>query len=179
MTETARAYASALYGLAQDESAEGEILSQLKTAAELFGENPDYVTLLSAPSIPKAERCALLDESFGARVHPYLLSTMKLLTEQCAVRELPRIAEAYRALYNDAHGIAEATVYTAQMLTEAELAALREKLEARTGKTVLLRTRLTPDALGGLCVEIDGCRYDGTLKNRLTRVSRLLRDTVL
>ena len=88
MTETARAYASALYGLAREEGAEEELLSQLRTASRLLEENPDYETLLSTPSILKEDRCALLDETAFAE-------------EDRIVRDTPRLLQGMR---HEQHG---------------------------------------------------------------------------
>ena len=82
MTETARTYGESLYELARDESLDTRIFGELRMAAGILKENPEYEALLSLPSVPKKERCAALDESFGGRVHPYLLNFMKILVEK-------------------------------------------------------------------------------------------------
>ncbi len=96
MTQTARTYGAALYELARDEGLSGDIFAQLQMTAGLLRENPDYMRLLSLPSVPKAERCAALDKSFGGRVHEYLLSFMKLLVERGSVGELYGCEETFR-----------------------------------------------------------------------------------
>ena len=94
MTETARMYGGSLYDLAAEEGLEARILGELDEAVALFKANPDYLHLLSIPSIPKKERCALLDEAFRGQVHLYVLNFMKLLCEKGALRELPGLALA-------------------------------------------------------------------------------------
>ena len=56
MTETARMYGGSLYDLAAEEGLEARILGELDEAVALFKANPDYLHLLSTPSIPKRER---------------------------------------------------------------------------------------------------------------------------
>ena len=65
MTETARMYGGSLYDLAAEEGLEARILGELDEAVALFKANPDYLHLLSTPSIPKKERCGLLDEALA------------------------------------------------------------------------------------------------------------------
>ena len=48
-----------------------------------------------------------------------------------------------------------------------------------TGKTILLRNRINPACLGGVRLDYDGQRLDGTVKNRLDRLGELLNNTVL
>ena len=109
MTETARMYGGSLYDLAAEEGLDERILGELEGVTALLNGDAEYLHLLSIPSIPKKERCALLDEAFRGQVHLYVLNFMKLLCEKGALRELPGCVRAYRLRYNEAHGILEAT----------------------------------------------------------------------
>lgn len=129
MTETARMYGGSLYDLAAEEGLEARILGELDEAVALFKANPDYLHLLSTPSIPKKERCGLLDEALRDQVHLYVLNFLKILCEKGTLRELSGCARAYRVRYNQAHGILEATATTAVAMTEQQAKSLHEKLE--------------------------------------------------
>ena len=63
-SKTSITYGGALYDLAKDEGLSAQILADLGAFAAVFRENPDYRRLLTEPSIPKAEREALLDEAW-------------------------------------------------------------------------------------------------------------------
>ena len=121
MTETARMYGGSLYDLAAEEGLDERILGELDGVTALLNGDAEYLHLLSIPSIPKKERCALLDEAFRGQVHLYVLNFMKLLCEKGALRELPGCARAYRLRYNEAHGILEATAVSAVPLTRFSL----------------------------------------------------------
>ena len=139
MTETARMYGGSLYDLAAEEGLEARILGELDEAVALFKANPDYLHLLSTPSIPKKERCGLLDEALRDQVHLYVLNFLKILCEKGTLRELSGCARAYRVRYNQAHGILEATATTAVAMTEQQAKSLHEKLEKLTGKQRSIR----------------------------------------
>ena len=172
MTEIARMYGGSLYDLAAEEGLETRILDELDEAAKLIRDDPEYLRLLSTPSIPKKERCALLDEAFRGQVHLYVLNFMKLLCEKGALRELPGCARAYRIRYNAAHGILEATAITAIAMTAAQTEQLRQKLETITGKKIDLATKIDPSVLGGIRLDIEGTELDGTVQNRLATLRR-------
>ena len=53
MTQIARLYGGSMYDLAAEEKITDTVMEQMQTIRQLFGENPDYVRLLSEPSIPK------------------------------------------------------------------------------------------------------------------------------
>ena len=167
MTETARMYGGSLYDLAAEEGLEDRILEDLDGAAAIFKDDPEYLHLLSIPSIPKKERCALLDEALRGQVHLYVLNFLKILCEHGTLRELPGCARAYRIRYNAAHGILEATAVSAVPLTAEQTARLHEKLEKVTGKHIDLKTKVEPAVLGGIRLDIEGTELDGTVRNRL------------
>ena len=166
MTETAKRYGGSLYELAKEEQLTDELLSELETAVTCFGENADYIRLLTEENLPKKERCDLLDAAFEG-AHPYLINFMKLLCEEGLLPELFGCVQAYRAQYNADHGIIEATVVSAVPLQDASREKLLAKLAALTGKTVTLKEKVDPSVLGGLRLDMDGKRLDGTVQRRL------------
>ena len=89
MTETAKMYGGSLYDLAAEEGLETRILGELDEVQQLLKQNPDYLRLLSTPSIPKKERCGLLDEALRGQVHLYVLNFLKILCEKGTLRSCP------------------------------------------------------------------------------------------
>lgn len=178
MTAAGKMYGGALYELAAEDGLDEAILGQLAEVLALLRENPAYMKLLALPSVPKTERCAALDEAFGGRVQPYLLNFLKILCEKGEIRALPDCHKEYRARYNEARGILEVAAVTAVPLTEGQASALRQKLAAVTGKTILLANRVDPACLGGVRLDLGGTQLDGTVQNRLDELRRRLAATV-
>ncbi len=179
MSEAATVYAQALYGLAKEEGREETILQQLCTLCEAAAQQPQYLQLLSAPNISKQERCSLLDSGFRDKVDPYLLNFLKILIEKGYIRQLQGCCEAYQAAYYDDLGILQVQAVTAVPLTQDQIDRLTEKLRSVTGKTIALHHRTDPAVLGGVRLDYDGKRVDGTVQNRLETLHRLLKNTVL
>lgn len=170
MTETARLYGGSLFQLAAEEGQDTQILAELDTVAALFKGSPEYLRLLSTPSLPKKERTGLLDEALRGQVHPYLLNFTKLLCDEGLLGELGGCARAYRVAYNKAHGILEATAVAAVALTAQQTQKLHDRLEQITGKQVDLQVKVDPAVLGGIRLDMDGTRLDGTLRRRLDAI---------
>ena len=171
MTETAKMYGGSLYDLAAEEGLETRILGELDEVQQLLKQNPDYLRRASS-SIPKKERCGLLDEALRGQVHLYVLNFLKILCEKGTLRELSGCARAYRIRYNQAHGILEATAISAVPLTEQQRTALHAQLESLTGKTIDLKTKVDAKVLGGIRLDIEGTELDGTVQNRLASLRR-------
>ena len=87
--------------------------------------------------------------------------------------------KAYVAQYNQDNGILPVLAVTAVALTAEQQMRLQEKLQQVTGKTVQLQNRVDPGCLGGVRLDFDGKRVDGTVQNRLETLRRQLNNTVL
>ena len=172
-------YGQSLYDLASSENLADDILCQMQTVRQLFTENPDYVRLLTEPSIPKKQRLALLDEAFGSDMQPYLLNFLKILVENGMVRDFGGCCRRYTALYNADRGIAQAEVTSAVPLSGQQLERLRAKMEEISGKKIQLQPKVDPSVLGGLRVSLEGKLLDGTVKGRLDDLRRKVSETVM
>lgn len=179
MTEIGNAYAQGLYALACEEGVAEEIMQQLQALDESFVKEPDFLRLLSAENLSKEERCSILDSAFRNKIHPYVLNFLKILTEKGYAREFHHCNEAYQDKFNEDNGIIPVCAVSTVPLTDVQRDRLTQKLEAMTGKKISLTNRIDPQCIGGICLNYDGKRIDGTVKNRLEEIRRLLMDTVL
>ena len=179
MTEIGNIYGGALYELAAGERLSEEILKQLQILSGSFTDEPEFLKLLSAHSLPKAERCKIIDDSFAEKVHPYVRNFLKLLTEKGYVRHFADCCSAYRARYHADNNILPVTAVTAVALNDAQVARLVSKLEEKTEKTVDITNRIDPDVLGGVRLDFDNKCVDDTLAHRLESVRHLLNNTIL
>jgi len=170
VTELAREYGDGLYALTEEENISEEVLGQLLSLKALFREQPDFIRLLGNMSLSKEERVKIIDSVLRGQVHPYLLNFLKILCERGALTEYEGCLAAFKTLYNQAHGIVEATVTTAVALDDEQRARMAEKLSAMTGKTVVLNEKVDASLVGGVLLEMNGQRYDNTLKTRLKSI---------
>lgn len=179
MTDTANVYGQALFALAKDEGLDAELLGQLKVLKDAFRQNNDFVRLLASPALSKDERLNILQESFGGRVHGYVLNFMKILTEKGYIRHFADCCDAYREEYNHYHGIMTVQAVTAFPLEPAQADRLSKKLSDVTGKTIELINVIDPACIGGMRLDYDGKRVDDTVRNRLDSLHSLLKNTIL
>ena len=179
MTQIGSVYGEALFSLARDEKLDTEIMQQLQVLEQSISSEPDFVRLMGAPNIGKEERCSILDQSFRGKVHAYVLNFMKILTEKGYFRHFSACVQGYRACYNAYHHILTVTAVTAVALSEAQTRKLTARLQALTGKKVQLINQVDPACMGGVRLDYDGKRVDGTVSNRLEKLGSLLKNTVL
>ena len=174
MTELAREYGEGLYALCAEENLTGDMLSQLQALKALFREQPDFIRLLSNMSLGKQERVDILDRALRGQVHPYMLNFLKILCERGALHEFEGCESAFRESYNRDHAVVEATVTTSEPLSGEQRERLLQKLRGMTGKTVSLSEKTDPAVIGGVLLEMNGQRYDNTVRHRLEEIRRAM-----
>ena len=179
MTGVGSVYGQALYDLAKDASASRQILDEMQALNSAFCAEPDFIRLLGSPTLSKAERCQILDDSFRGKIHIYLLNFLKLLTERGYARCFADCCKTFTENYYTDNNMLEVTAVSAVPLSEAQRSALTEKLTAITGKTILLQSKVDAACLGGMRLDYDGQRLDDTVSHRLDSIRDLLKNTVL
>ncbi len=174
MTELSREYGEGLYLLCVEENLAPQALEELTVLRSLFQENPDFCRLVSNHALSKQERVTILDQALRSQVHPYVLNFLKILCERGIFGEFSSCVEAYRTFYNRDNRVVEAVATTSVPLSGEQRSQLLEKLRAMTGKQIQLTEKVDPAVMGGVLLEMEGKRYDNTLKHRLGQMRQVL-----
>jgi F-type H+-transporting ATPase subunit delta len=169
-------YASALFELASEAGTVSAVESDLETLAEALHESAELRALIKNPEVSR--------EALG-RVLAGLGDTLKLaeltrnflgvLAQNRRAGELPAVIRAFQAIAAAQRGEVTAEVASAHALTHEQLSALEQKLRARQGRTVKLKTRVDPDLLGGLVVTIGSQRIDSSIRSRLNSLAQAMK----
>ena len=179
MTSEGNLYGQSLYTLAVEENLTDALMGEMTAVRNLLEQYPEYVTLLSEPSIPKKTRLQLLDDAFRGQIQPYLLNFLKILLENGSLRSYAECCRVFREAYNRDHGIAEAIVTSAVPLKGEQIQLLQSKLEKMSGKKVILVQKTDKRVLAGLRVEMEGKLLDGTVMGRLADLRKKIDDVVM
>jgi F-type H+-transporting ATPase subunit delta len=172
-TTAGRRYAEAAFELAERDDAFDGWAEGLALAAS-FAVDDGVVHVVDNPSIPHADRQAVVGRLLEGRVLPGVLNLARLLAQRGRFEMLPAIAAEYTRLLNRRRGIVEAVVTSAQPLTAEETKALRARVEAMTGSGVDLRTEVDEALIGGLTVRVGDQLFDASLRGRLERLRHQL-----
>ena len=68
MTQTSKAYAIALFSLAVESGMQEETIQALDAIDALVKANPEYVSFLASPAIPRSERIQALEKAFAGKM---------------------------------------------------------------------------------------------------------------
>ena len=75
-------YALSLYEVAQDEKQEKLYLDQLTEVCAAFDSEPDFLKMLTTPSIAAEDKRNVLKAVFEGRIEPFLLNFLMLVTDK-------------------------------------------------------------------------------------------------
>lgn len=174
MMEMSKEYGTALYMVAKENKSERELLEALSQIVNIFEQNPEYIDLLSTPSISKEERVGIIEEAFGKQMPEHVVSFLKLLCERGRIRQLYECVEEYNRLFDEDMKMSVARVVSCVELTKIERDRLKKRLEKITGRKITLDCEVDKSVLGGLVVYVDGKVIDGTLRHRLDEMKDVM-----
>ena len=174
MTEIAKEYGCALFMLACEENEKQNYAKALEIVKNTFLEYPEYMELLSSPSIPVRERLLVIENAFTGVIPEQVLSYLLLLCEKGRMPFFMESVEEYQQLLDASERVINAKVTSAVEMTEEEKQKLISKLELMEKGKVRAEYFVDAALLGGLIVEVDGKVMDGSLRHRLRDVKEVM-----
>jgi ATP synthase F1 delta subunit len=171
MEEIARVYATALFGAAKDRGKLDTIRDQLAQFAEALEGSKDLRLFLFSPYFSSAEKIEGLEKAV-ADAEPEFLNFLELLLEKGRMPVIFRIRRSYDALWNKENKRLGVTVTSAVELDPEVTKRIGTEIEEQTGNTVELSSRVDPDILGGLVVQVGNMVLDTSIRNRLEKLRK-------
>ena len=113
-------YAQSLYEVAKDEKQEKEYLEELTAVCGAFRENPDFLKLLTTPSIAFEDKQNVLKTVFEGKIRPFVLNFLMLTTEKGRIGLIHEMREAYKEQYYFENNIAEVCAVTAVPMSDEQ-----------------------------------------------------------
>ena len=171
----ARRYSTALFRMAVNRNEVDEVADSLKTVTDVVTQSPELMTVLHHPRISRERKKELLKQVFENRVRADVEHFLILLVEKDRAEIIPNVARQFGILLDEYRRETDAEAVTAVPLTDAQEAALRQRLQAATGYTVRLKTRVDESILGGLIVRVGDRLIDGSSATQLQMMREQLR----
>ena len=171
MEEIAEVYARALFEVAKEHDVLDRVHDELGQFADALAESHDLQVFLFSPyftSEEKKEGVAKIVTDADER----LVNFLQLLAERHRMPVLPRIRRDLDARWAEENKLLPVTVTSAVELDEKLVADIGKRIEEQTDRTVELSSRVDPEVLGGLKVQVGNMVLDATVRNRLERLRK-------
>ena len=169
-------YASALFDLASEAGNVTAVESDLEKLAAALAESDELRALIRNPEVSRAALGRVL-AGFAKqfKLDKLTANFLGVLAENRRAGELPAVIRSFQAIAAAQRGEVTAEVATAHPLTADQLGALEQKLRAREGRTVKVRTSVDPELLGGIVVTIGSQRLDNSIRTRLNSLAQAMK----
>ncbi|MDP5102474.1 MAG: F0F1 ATP synthase subunit delta [Erythrobacter sp.] len=168
-------YASALFDLASESGKVTAVESDLETLSAALTESRDLAELTTNPELARdVQGKAMAAVAKKLKLSVLTSNFIGVLAANRRLGKLPGIITAFKAIAAGQRGEVTATVTSAHPLSADQIAALKTKLTAREGRTVMLSATVDPDLLGGLVVTIGSQRIDASIRTRLNSLAKAM-----
>ena len=178
VTGMAGRYASALFGLAQEQGATVQVAADLARFNAMIEESADLARLVRSPVFTAEEQVkalgAVLDKAgiggLTAKFLKLVASKRRLFAAQAMIADFGKLHDAAR-------GVSRADVTVAEPLSPANLEALRKALTDVAGSSsVEMNVKVDPAIIGGLIVKLGSRMVDGSLRTKLNSIRTRMKE---
>ena len=140
-------------------------------AQTTFQNCPQLTDALSNPTIPEAEKFAVIDRIFPASLRTFL----KVVCQNGQIDSILEIFSEYQALERRQRHCAHAVLEYVTPLTDAQLTAMKKMICAKTGEPeVQLELHQNPELLGGFILHIGDDEYDRSVRSAVRNMRKSL-----
>jgi F-type H+-transporting ATPase subunit delta len=164
-------YAAALADAALAQKSAERVKDDLNAFAGAVSSSSDLHEVLLSPAIStEAKQRAVARLAEAMNMDTAVRNFVYLLIDHRRAEMLADIQQAFETELNARLGIADAEVTSARKLSDPERQELTAVLEKRTGKKIQASFREDASLLGGAVVRVGSTIYDGSVRERLTRL---------
>jgi ATP synthase F1 delta subunit len=171
MEELAQVYAHALFEVADENGVIDDVREQLGQFADELDENRDLQVFLFSPYFSSQEKKDGIRKIIEGADDRFL-NFLELLAERHRMPAIFRIRRAYDVLWRKENRLLPVTVTSAVELDEGLVEGLGKRIEEQTGKKVELTSKVNPDVLGGLVLQVGNMVLDASIRNRLEQLRK-------
>ncbi|NDP48073.1 MAG: F0F1 ATP synthase subunit delta [Sulfuriferula multivorans] len=170
LSTLARPYADAVFRMAQGENDLAGWSSRVASLAMIVSD-AQVARLIADPAVSSDRVAGLVIDVAGTSLGERGANFVKVLAENGRLTVLPEIGVQFESLKANAESTVEATITSAQELTQAQLDELVAGLKARFNRAVTVQVAVDAELIGGAVIAIGDQVIDGSVKGRLQRMS--------
>lgn len=163
----AQRYAKALLSLSVETDQHDKIASDMRLVYNTIQDSKELRLVLKSPVLKNAQKRDCLGAIFE-EVHQDIKRLIDVLFENKRIALLPKVAQVFINLVEQANGITSATLTTALPIDKAVEEKVIEKVKAITdSKKVRLHKKIDKDLIGGFLLRMGDLELDASISGRL------------
>ncbi len=171
MEEIATVYARSLFEVAKEHDKLDEVRDQLGAFADALSESRELQVFFFSPYFSTQEKEDGLDKAVTG-ADPVILNFLGLLIEKHRMPAVFRIRANYDRRWEEENKLLPVEITSAVELDREIVKQLGDRIAEQTGRKVELSSRVEPDILGGIVVQVGNSVLDASVRNRLEQLRR-------
>jgi F-type H+-transporting ATPase subunit delta len=172
--EVAERYAQGLFELARETDTIREKKEQAALILKALAENPELLVFLRAVKVTKDEKKNLIASVFADAADTDTINLIKLLIDKGRIGYFREIFQEFVRLADDELGIATAVVESARELKAEDIERIRLALVKKTGREIIMTTKINPELIAGIKVTVGNNVTDITMKTKIDSMKEAL-----
>jgi len=167
----AKRYAKALVQLAEEKKIVDKVKADLAAFVGAVEALPALQKLLASPVFtPESKKAVIKELSGKLGMQSTTQRFVEHLAETGRIRYIKDMYEAFLEILAERLNRASVKLTSAATISAGDLAEMKKKLEALTGKQVEIDAKVDASLIGGAKAQIGSVVYDGTIKNQLNKM---------
>jgi F-type H+-transporting ATPase subunit delta len=171
MEEIAAVYARSLFEVAKEQDKLDVVHDQLGEFADALSETRELQVFLFSPYFSTQEKEDGLERAV-TDADPVILNFLRLLIEKHRMPVIFRIRADFHRLWEEENKLLPVEITSAVELDKDVVKQLGDSIAEQTGRKVELSSRVEPDILGGIVVQVGNAVLDASIRNRLEQLRR-------
>ncbi|GEL13197.1 F0F1 ATP synthase subunit delta [Lapidilactobacillus concavus DSM 17758] len=167
-------YAKALFEYATETQDASEIYKELLALRQVFADDPDLGNILSDSrlSLPDKQKIlATLKQSFSETLQHFL----QLVFDYHRMNDIEFIIDEFERRYDSVNGRVLITATTAVPMDDDQIKRVGDAyLQRFSGNSVVVTNVVDQSIIGGMILQAQDRRIDGSVQTKLNRVRELL-----
>jgi F-type H+-transporting ATPase subunit delta len=171
MEEIAAVYARSLFEVAKEQDKLDVVREQIGAFADALDETRELQVFFFSPYFSTQEKEDGLERAVSD-ADPVVLNFLKLLIEKHRMPVIFRVRATYDRMWEEENQLLPVQITSAVELDEAIVKQLGDRIAEQTGRKVELSSRVEPEILGGIVVQVGNSVLDASIRNRLEQLRR-------
>ena len=171
MEEIAVVYARSLFEVAKDQDKLDTVRDQLGAFTDAVSQTRELQVFFFSPYFSSQEKKDGLERAV-TDADPVVLNFLELLIEKHRMPVIFRIRSNFDRLWEDENQLLPVEITSAVELDQSVAKQLGDRIAEQTGRKVELSSRVDPEILGGIVVQVGNSVLDASIRNRLDQLRR-------
>ncbi|MCY4779842.1 F0F1 ATP synthase subunit delta [Sphingobacterium sp. UT-1RO-CII-1] len=165
-------YAKSLIELAEEQNNLDAVKSDVEAVISILKSNSELLAVLKNPIIAVDKKQNILAAIFKDKANQLIVAFFNILVSKGRSNILLDIMEEFIREYNEKKGIVKATVTSATVLSETNLAELQNKITQEVNAQVILKNIVDPTLIGGFIVRVGDRQIDVSIAGKLNKLEK-------